>query len=117
MGEGDDALSSAASEVRGRTLVVTMVGGPAISTAPVIGAVASLMPWILAMAFEAVNMRGEGALSLAKRRSWRGSWVLHLSTLQAVFTFAFSRIIVRGSLCCEDARNDAAGRAPWPSAN
>ena len=68
------------------------------------------------MASEAVNVRGEGVLSLAKRSSWRGSWVLHLSTLQTVFSFAFSRVVVRGSLCCEDARDNAAGRASWPGA-
>ena len=66
MGEGDDALSSAAGEVRGGTLVVAMVFGPAVSTAPVIRAIAGLMSWILAMAFEAVDMRGELTLSLAK---------------------------------------------------
>ena len=58
MVKGDDALGSATSEVGSRTLMVAMIGGPAVSTAPVIGAVASLMSWILAMASEAVNMRG-----------------------------------------------------------
>ena len=108
MGERDDARSGATGEVGGRALMVAMVGGPAVSTAPVIGAVAGLMPWVLAMTFEAVDMRGEGALSLAKRIPWRGPWVLHSATLQAVFSFAVSRIIVRGSLGCEDARDDAA---------
>ena len=117
MSEGDDALSGAASKVRGGALMVLMVGRPAIATAPIIRAVASLMSRILAMASEAVNMRGEGALSLAKRSSWRRPWVLHPSTLQAVFSFTFSRVVVRGSLCCKDAGNDTAGRAPWSSAN
>ena len=66
MGEGDDARSGATSEVRGRAFMVVMVGGPAVSTAPVVGAVAGLMSRVLTMTFEAVNMRGEGALSLAK---------------------------------------------------
>ena len=66
MGKGDDALSSAAGEVRGGTLVVAMVFGPTVSTAPVIRAIAGLMSWIFAMAFEAVDVRGEGTLSLAK---------------------------------------------------
>ena len=66
VGEGDDALSSAASEVRGRALMVAMVFGPAVSTAPVVGAVAGLVSWVLTMAFEAVDVRGEGTLSLAK---------------------------------------------------
>ena len=117
MGEGDHALSSATSEVRGRTFMVAMVSGPAVSTAPVIRAVAGLMPWILAMTSEAVDVRGKGTLSLAKRSSWRGPWVLHPSTLQTVFSFAFCGVIVTGSLCCEDARDDAAGRAPWPGTN
>ena len=116
MGEGDDALSSAAGEVRGGTLVVAMVGRPAISTVPVIGTVAGLVSWILAMASEAVDMGGE-ALSLAERRSWRGPWVLYPSTLQTVFSFTFSRVIVRGSLCCKDARDDAAGGTPWSGAH
>ena len=113
MGEGDDACSGATSEMRGRAFMVTMVGRPAVLTAPVIRAIAGLMAQILAMASETVDIRGEGALSLAKRNPWRGSWVLHLSMLQAVFSFAFSRVIVKGSLCCEDARDNAAGRAPW----
>ena len=117
MGEGDDACSSAASKMRGGAFVVAMVFGPAVSTAPVIWTVAGLMSWIFAMASEAVDMRGEGTLSLAKRSPWRGPWVLHPSMLQAIFTFAFSRVIVRGSLRCEDARNNAAGRTPWPGAH
>ena len=66
MGEGDDARSSATSEVRGRAFMVAMVGGPAVPAASVVGAVAGLMSRVLAMAFEAVDMRGKGALSLAK---------------------------------------------------
>ena len=116
MGEGDDALSSAAGEVRGRTLMVAMVFGPAVSTAPVVRAITGLVSRVLAMASEAVDMRGEGTLSLAKRGSWRRPWVLHPSTLQAVFTFALSRVIIRGSLRCEDAGDNAAGRTPWPGA-
>ena len=117
MSEGDNARSGATSEVRGRAFMVAMVGGPAVSTAPVIGAVAGLMSRILTMTSEAVNMRGEGALSFAKRIPWRGPWVLHPSTLQAIFTFAFSRVIVRGSLRCEDARDNAARGASWSGAH
>ena len=117
MGEGNNACSGATGEVGSGAFMVAMVSGPAISTAPVVRAVAGFMPWVLAMASETVDMRGEGVLSFAKRSPWRRPWVLHLSTLQAVFTFTFSRIIVRGSLCCEDARDDAAGRAPWSGAN
>ena len=66
MGKGDDARSGATSEVRGGAFMVAMVGRPAVSTAPVVGAVAGLMSRVLAMTFEAVDMRGEGAFSLAK---------------------------------------------------
>ena len=66
MGEGNDACSGAISEVRGGAFMVTMVGGPAVLTAPVIRAVAGRMSRILAMASETVDMRREGALSLAK---------------------------------------------------
>ena len=66
MGKGDDTRSGATSEVRGRAFMVAMVSGPTVSTAPVVGAVAGLMSRVLAMTFEAVDMRGEGALSLAK---------------------------------------------------
>ena len=117
MGKGDDARSGAASEVRGRAFMVAMVFGPAVSTAPVIGAVAGLVSWILAVTFETVDVRGEGTLSLAKGSSWRGPWVLHPSTLQAVFSFTFCWIVVRRSLCCEDARDNTAGGAPWSGAN
>ena len=81
MSERDNARGGAASEVRGGALMVAMIGRPAISTAPVVGAVAGLMSRVLAVAPEAVNMRGEGTLSLAKRSSRRGSWVFHPSTL------------------------------------
>ena len=97
--------------------MVAMVFGPAVSTTPVIGAVAGRMSWIFAMAFEAVDVRGEGMLSLAKGHSWRGPWVLYPSTLQAVFSFTFCWVVVRGSLCCEDARDNAAGRGPWSGAH
>ena len=81
MGKGDDARSGAAGKVRSRAFVVAMVFRPAVSTAPIIRAVAGLMSRILAMTLEAVDMRGEGALSLAKRIPWRRPWVLHPSTL------------------------------------
>ena len=116
MGEGDNACSGTTSEVRGRALMVAMVSGPAVLTTPVIRAVTGLVSWILAMASETVDMRGEGALSLAKRGPWRRSWVLHPSTLQAVFSFAFSRVIVMRSLHCKDVRDNAAGGAPWSGA-
>ena len=58
VGEGNNAHSGAAGKVRGRALMVAMVGGPAISTAPVVGAVAGLMSWVLAVTPEIINVRG-----------------------------------------------------------
>ena len=81
MGERDNACSGAASKVRGRAFVMTVVDGPAISTAPIVGAIAGFMPWIFAVTPETIDMRGERAFSLAKRSPWRGSWVLYTSSL------------------------------------
>ena len=67
MGEGNNAHSGAAGKMRGRAFMVMMVGGSAVSTTPVIGAIAGLVSCVLAMTSEAINMRGEGALSLAKQ--------------------------------------------------
>ena len=66
MSEGDDAFSGATGEMRSGAFVVSMIGGPAVSTAPVIGAVAGPMSWILAVAFKTIDVRGELTLSLAK---------------------------------------------------
>ena len=81
MGERDNTCSGAASKVRGRAFVMSVVGRPAISTAPIVEAVAGFMPWILAVTPETIDMRGEGTFSLAKRSPWRGSWVLYPSPL------------------------------------
>ena len=66
MGKGDNAHSGAASKVRGRTFVVAMIGRPAVSTAPIVGAVTGFMSRILTVTPETIDMRGEGALSFAK---------------------------------------------------
>ena len=116
MSEGDNAHSGATSEVRSRAFMVAMVFGPAVSTAPIIGAVASRVSRVLTVTPKTVNVRREGALSLAKRSPWWRPWVLYLATFQAIFSFTCSRVIVKGSLSCENARDDAARRAPWPGA-
>ena len=64
MGEGDDACSSAASEMRGGAFMMAMVGRPAVSTAPIIGAVAGLVSWVLTVTPETVDMRGGGRFRL-----------------------------------------------------
>ena len=66
MGEGNDARSGATGEVGGRAFMVAMVGGPAVSTTPVIGAVAGRVSGVLTVTPKTVNVRREGALSLAK---------------------------------------------------
>ena len=116
MSKGDNARSGATGEVRGRAFVVAMIFGPAVSTAPVIRAVTGRMSRVLTVTPETIDVRGEGALSLAKRSSWRRPWVLHPSMFQAIFSFTCSGVIVKGSLSCENAGDDAARRTPWPGA-
>ena len=110
--KGDNARSGATSKVRGGALMMSMVSRPAVLTAPVIGAVTGFMSRVLTVTSEAVNMRGEGALSLAKQNPWRRPWVLHSSMLQAVLSFALCWVVVRRSLCCEDAQDDTAWWTP-----
>ena len=66
MSEGNDAFGGATGEMGSGAFVVSMIGGPAVSTAPVVGAVASLMSWIFAVASKTIDVRGELTLSLAK---------------------------------------------------
>ena len=67
VGEGDDACSSAAGKVGGRALVMAMVCGPAVSTAPIIGAVAGLVSWVLAVTPKTIDMRGRGRFRLPSK--------------------------------------------------
>ena len=66
VGEGDHTLGCAISKVGRGALVVCMEGGPAVSAAPRIGAVASLMSRIFAVTFETVDEGGECLLALPK---------------------------------------------------
>ena len=116
VGKGDDAFARAACKVRGGALMVRMVSGPAISAAPVVGAIASLVSRVLAVALEAVNVGWERSLAFPEGTArWR-PWVFHHPSLEAVFTFAVFWVGVGGSLCCMDARDDAAGRGSGTSA-
>ena len=57
MVEGDDAFGGGAGEVRGGTFVVTMVSAPAVSARACVGTVATIMPWVLAVALKAIRVR------------------------------------------------------------
>ena len=116
MGKGDDALGRAACKVGRRALMVCVVSGPAVPAAPIIGAVAGFVSRVLAVALEAVNVGWECSLALPKSATWRGPWILYHSPFKAILSFAVFWIGVRGSLCCMDARDDAAGGGSGASA-
>ena len=114
--EGDDTFACATSKVGRGALVVCVVGGPAVSATLVIGAVAGFVSRVLAVAFEAINVGRECSLAFPKGTArWR-PWVLHYSSLETVFPFTVFWVGVGGSLCCMDARDDAAGRGSGTSA-
>ena len=115
MGEGNDARSGAASKVWGRAFMMAVEGRPAILTAPGIGAVTSLVPWILAVTFETIDMRGELALLFPKCLSWWRTQIFDLLSTQAFFSFAPSWVVVRGPLCRMDMQDNTGGRSPWSS--
>ena len=116
MSEGDNTLVRAASKVGRGALVVCVVGGPAVSATPEIGAVAGLVSRVFAVTLETVDVGGECPLAFPKGTArWR-PWVLHHSSLETVFSFAVLWVGVGGSLCCMNARDDAAGRGLGASA-
>ena len=108
MGEGDNTFGYAASKMGRGAFMVCVVGGPAVPAAPVIRAVTGLVSRVLAVAPEAVDVGWECSLVLPKRAARWGPWVLHHSSLDAVFPFAVLWVAIRGSLCCMDARDNAA---------
>ena len=116
MGEGNNALACAASKVGRRAFVVQMVSRPAIPAAPIIGAIAGLMPRVLAVAPETVDVGWECSLAFPKGTTGWRPWVFDCSSLQAVFSLAVLWVRVGGSLCCMDTRDDAAGRGLGASA-
>ena len=116
MGEGDNTSGCAASKVGRGALVVRVVGGPAVSAAPEVGAVAGLVSRVFAVTLETVDVRGECSLAFPKRTAGRRPWVLHHSSLKTVFSFTVLWVGVGGSLCCMDARDDAAGGGAGTSA-
>ena len=68
------------------------------------------------MALETVDVGWECSLALPKRAARWGPWVFYHLSLKAVFPFTVFRIAIRGSLCCMNARDDAAGRGSGTSA-
>ena len=112
--KGDDTLGRTTCEVGRGALMVRVVSGPAVPAAPEIGAVAGLVSRVLAVTFEAVDMGYP--LAFPKGIARQHPWVLHHSSLEAVFPFTVLWIGVEGSLCCMDARDDAAGRGLGTSA-
>ena len=79
VGEGDDALSGAASEVGRGTFVVKVIGRPTKPAGSVVRTLAAVMTRVLAMAGEAVGVRWQ--LALAKHGPWRGVGLSHSATL------------------------------------
>ena len=108
MSEGDDALGRAACKVGGRALMVHVVSGPAVPAAPAIRAVAGLVPGVLAMAFEAVDVGWKSSLALPKGATRWGPWIFYHLSLKAIFPFTVFWVAVGGSLCRVNARDDAA---------
>ena len=109
VGEGDDALGCATRKVGRGALMVPVVSGPAVSAAPVIGAVTGLVSRVLAVTSEAVNVGWEPSLALSKGTAGWIPWILHHSPFETVFSFTILWVGVGGSLCCMDARDDTAG--------
>ena len=96
--------------------MVRVVSRPAIPAAPKVGAVAGFMSRVLTMTLEAVDVGRECSLAFPKGTTGWRSWVLYCSSLEAVFPFTVLWVRIGGSLCCMDARDDAAGRGSGTSA-
>ena len=74
------------------------------------------MSRVLAVTLEAVDVGWECSLAFPKGATRGHPWVLHHSSFEAVFSFTVLWVGVGGSLCCMDARDDAAGRGSGTSA-
>ena len=67
MVKGDNAFDGGTGEVRGRAFVVTMVGAPAVSAGACVRTVATVMPWVLAVALEAIWVRRKTLFPFAQQ--------------------------------------------------
>ena len=116
VGERDDTMGCAASEVGRGAFMVAMEGRPAVATASSVRAVTGLVSWVLAVTSEAIDVGWEWPLSFAKSCTRWGSWIGNPSSLKTVFSFTVFWLAVRGSLSHEDSWNDTAGGRPRPCA-
>ena len=114
--EGNNTLGCAARKMGGGALVVRMVSRPAVSAAPIIGAVAGFVPRIFAVTLEAIDVGWKCPLALPKGATRWISWVFYHSSLEAVFPFTIFWVAVGGSLGGMNARDDAARRGLGTSA-
>ena len=96
--------------------MVRVVSRPAVPAAPIIGAVAGLVPGVLAVTFETVDVGWKCSLALPKGATGWGPWIFYHSSLKAVFPFTIFWVAVRGSLCSMNARDNAAGGGSGASA-
>ena len=96
VGEGDNALGCAASEMGRGALMVPVVSGPAVPAAPIIGAVAGLVSRVLAVAPEAVDVGWECPLALPKGATGWGPWIFYHSSLKAVRAHVVYNVVVVG---------------------
>ena len=67
MVQWDDALGGGAGKVGGRAFMMLVVSAPAVSARARVGAVTAVVPWVFAVAFEAVWVGREVLLSFAQQ--------------------------------------------------
>ena len=67
MVKGDDTFGGGTGEVRGRAFVVTMVSAPAVSAGARVRTVATVVPWVLAVALKAVWVRRKALFPFAQQ--------------------------------------------------
>ena len=66
MVEWDNTFGGGAREVRGRALMMTMVGAPAVPAGARVGAVTAVVSWVFTMALEAIWVGRKTFLSFAQ---------------------------------------------------
>ena len=67
MVEWDDTCGSGTGKVGGGALMMTVVSAPAISARTRVGAIAAGVPWVLAVALEAVQVGRKVFFSFAQQ--------------------------------------------------
>ena len=79
--EGDNAFGGGTGEVRRGTLVMMVVGAPAVPARACIRTIITVMSWVFAMAFEAIWVGRKAFLSFAQQRLGWSAWLNHSSLL------------------------------------